>query len=118
MCPSPEPLSRSSKNNESQNSVLQFKEVIIYSFYCKAQQRLKDVSVVQQHPQEQPQKVLKHTNRIFYNIDQSMEHPMGRMPQIFCVFGDLYASGTQRAEVTKSLSNVVPFHTMANRMYE
>ena len=39
-----------------QNSVLQLTEIKIYSFYCKAQQRLKEMWVIKQQPQEQSQK--------------------------------------------------------------
>ena len=76
MSASPEPLGPSSKNIESQlnffrllcnhadnylsedtlqNSVLQFTG-IKNSFHRKAQQRLKEIYLVKQQPQEQPQK--------------------------------------------------------------
>ena len=39
-----------------QNSVVQFTEVKIFSFYCRSQQRLKEICAVKQQPQEQPHK--------------------------------------------------------------
>ena len=39
-----------------QNSVLKFTEIKVYSFYCIAQQRLKEICVVKQQPQERLQK--------------------------------------------------------------
>ena len=50
----------------------------IYSFYCKAQQRLKEIITQTGYS----------TESIF---------------RLFCIFGDFYASGMQDAEVTKSL---------------
>ena len=43
---------------------------------------------------------------IYKNIFRSFDRclcPTGRMPQLFCVFGDFYVSGTEDTEVTKSL---------------
>ena len=43
---------------------------------------------------------------IYKNIFRSFDWclcPTGRMPQLFCVFGDFYVSGTEDTEVTKSL---------------
>ena len=37
-------------------TVLQFTEITIYSFYCKAQQRLKEICVLKQKPREQTHK--------------------------------------------------------------
>ena len=39
-----------------QNSVLQFTEIKIFSFYCRSQQRLKEICAVKQQPHEQPHK--------------------------------------------------------------
>ena len=47
-------------------------------------------------------------NRIFYkNIFRSIDLCVLRdaSVELFCVFGDFYASGTQDAEVRKSLNN-------------
>ena len=115
MCPSPEPLSRSSKNNEFQNSVFQFKEVIMYTFYCKAQQRLRHKCHLTTATRTATEITQTGYSTILINQSNILRDACHKL---FCVFGDLYASSTQGAEVTKSLSNVVPFHTMANRMYE
>ena len=75
----------------------------MYSFCCKSQQTLKEISVVQQQPQEhlpersQKQDILqKHLQSIFASYGMHTTN-------YFCVFGNFYASGTQDAEVTKSL---------------
>ena len=41
------------------NSLLQFTEMKLYSFYRQVQQRLEDICVIRQQPQEQPQKAHK-----------------------------------------------------------
>ena len=61
------------------------------------------IRIVKQQPQQQPQ------NRIFYkNIFRSIDFCVLRdaRHELFCVFGDFYASGTQDAEVTKSLDTL------------
>ena len=40
-------------------SLLKDSEIKIYSFYCQAQQRLKEICIIKQLPQEQPQKLHK-----------------------------------------------------------
>ena len=43
---------------------------------------------------------------LLQKIFKSMDHSLcltGHIPLLFCIFGDLYASGTQDAEITKSL---------------
>ena len=107
MSPCPEPLNPSSKTrvpgslcNQLVN-LRQTPKLCIavywkkkYSFYRPAQQRLKEICAVKQQAQEQPQKSHKQ------NILQKTSS--GRSVCL-CVFGDFYASGTQDAEVTKSL---------------
>ena len=66
-----------------QNSVLKFTEIKVYSFYCIAQQRLKEICVVKQQPQEDKNGYRNHTNRMFYKnifrpIDRSLR-PTGRL---------------------------------------
>ena len=48
------------------DSLLQFTEMKIYSFYRQVQQRLKDICIIKQQPQEQPQK--SHKQDILKNI--------------------------------------------------
>ena len=71
-------------NDRLQNSVLQFTG-INNSFYRNAQQRLKEVYLVKQQPQEQPQKSheqdIQFYKNIFRSIDQSLR-PTGRLPWI------------------------------------
>ena len=58
-----------------QNAVLQFTEIKIYFFYCKAQQRLKEICVVKQNLENSH---INHTNSVFYkngilwSIDRSL----------------------------------------------
>ena len=55
-----------------------------------------------------------HTNRIFYqkSSNQSIVFCVlhDACHELFCVFGDFYASGTHDAEVTKSLLNEGDFN--------
>ena len=44
---------------DSQNSVVKFAEIKVYSFCCKAQQRLKEICVVKKQPQKWLQKSYK-----------------------------------------------------------
>ena len=80
--------------------------ITVYSFYCKAQQRLKEICVVKQWPREQPQK--SHEQDILQNqlkIDRSIFASYAdACHELFCVFEVFYASGAQDAEVIKSLS--------------
>ena len=72
----------------------------IFSFQSQAQQRLKEICVVnQQRQKSHKQDILqKHLQ-----IDQSIFAFYGtHITHYFCVFGDFYASGTQKSEVTKS----------------
>ena len=74
----------------------------IYSFYCKAELRLKRVCFVKHQPQEQSHKkshepdILQHLqiDQLIFASYRDASH------ELFCVFRDFYASGTQ---VTKSL---------------
>ena len=89
-----------------QNSASQFTEIKIHSFYGLAQQRLKEIWVVKQQPQEQPQE--SHKQDILQTnlqIDQSIfaSNGTGRIPQIILRLWVFNASGTQEAELTKSL---------------
>ena len=75
----------------------------MYSFCCKSPQTLKEISVVKQQPQEQlPERSHKHD--ILKKHLQSIFASYGmQTTNYFWVFGNFYASGTQDAEVTKSL---------------
>ena len=88
-----------------QNSVLQFTEITIYSFYCKAQQRLKEICVVKQKPREQPHK--SHEQCILQKrhlmVDRSIFASYAEAYELFGFPGDFYGSGTQDTEVSKSL---------------
>ena len=88
-----------------QNSVLQFTEITMYSFYCKAQQRLKEICVVKQRPREQPHK--SHEQYILQKrhvmVDRSIFASYEEAYELFCFPGDFYGKGTQDTEVTKSL---------------
>lgn len=63
---------------------LQFTEIKYAPSFVKAQQRLKEIWVVKQQPQEHSQKSHQTCH------------------EFFCIFED-YVSGTQNTEVTKSL---------------
>ena len=70
-------------------------------FFCKAQWRLKEICVFKQQPQEQQQK--SHKQDILQKHHWSLL-PTDACHELLCVFGDdFYVSGTQDAEVTKSL---------------
>ena len=70
-------------------------------FFCKAQWRLKEICVFKQQPKEQPQK--SHKQDILQKHHWSLL-PTDACHELLCVFGDdFYVSGTQDAEVTKSL---------------
>ena len=72
------------------NSVLQFTETKIYSFYCKAQRRLKEISVVYQ----QPQKSHKHILQKHLQIRQSIFACYGtHTTNCFACLGNFFASG-------------------------
>jgi len=83
------------------NSLLQFTEMKIYSFYHQVQQRLKDICVIKKQPQEQPQK--SHKQDILYKHLIDLCVLWDAFHKLFCVLWDFYASGTHDAEVTKSL---------------
>ena len=73
--------------------------------FCKAQRILKEICVVKQQPQEQPQK--SHEQDILQKhlqVDRSLRPIQDACRDFLCIFGDFYASGTQDAEVTKSLA--------------
>ena len=73
--------------------------------FCKAQRRPKEICVVKQQPQEQPQK--SHEQDILQKhlqVDRSLRPIQDAYHDFLCIFGDFYASGTQDAEVTKSLA--------------
>ena len=108
--PSPEPSSPSSKNYKSEiENAWAFMLPDIYKImFCKVQRRLKEICVVKQQPQEQPQKsyeqdiLQKHLR-----VDRSLSPIRDACHDfviLLCVFGHVYASGTQDAEVTKSLA--------------
>ena len=86
-------------------TVLQFTEITIYSFYCKAQQRLKEICVVKQKPREQTHK--SHEQCILQKrhlmVNQSIFASYEEAYELFCFLGDFYGSGTQDTEVSKSL---------------
>ena len=82
------------------------------SFYYQAQQKLKEIWVLRQQPQEQPLKshkqdiLQKHFTKT--SSDQSINLCVlwDAYQKLFCIFGNFYESGTQGAEVTKSLENL------------
>ena len=124
MSPSAEPLIPSSKNNKSeienawafkvcnQTDNLETDSKTLYyrllklkmqSFYIfKAQKRLKQICIFKQQPQKSHgmdnYSTKKSSNRsITLCILRDACH------ELFCIFRDFYASGTQDTEVTKSL---------------
>ena len=86
-------------------TVLQFTEITIYSFYCKAQQRLKEICVVKQKPREQTHK--SHEQCILQKrhlmVNRSIFASYEEAYDLFCFLGDFYGSGTQDTEVSISL---------------
>ena len=75
------------------NSVLQFTETKIYSFYCKAQGRLKEISVVYQ----QPQKSHKHILQKHLQIRQSIfACYWTHTTNCFACLGNFFCVRTQR----------------------
>ena len=99
------PLCNQAVNLTPKLCILQFTEIKIYSFYCKAQQRLKEICVVKQKPREQPHK--SHEQYILQNrhlmVDRSIFASYAEGYKSFCFPGDFYGLGTQETEVTKSL---------------
>ena len=89
-----------------QNSVLQFTEITIYSFYCKAQQRLKEICVVKQKPREQTHKSTEQyiLQKRYLMVNRSIFASLyAEAYELFCSPRDFYRSGTQDTEITKSL---------------
>ena len=86
--------------------VLQFTEIKIYSLYCKAQQRLKEICVVKQKLREQPHKSHKQCilQKRYLMVNRSIFASLyAEAYELFCFLGDFHRSGTQDTEVTKSL---------------
>ena len=86
-------------------TVLQFTEITIYSFYRKAQQRLKEICVVKQKPREQTHKwheqcILQKRHLM---VNRSIFASYEEAYDLFCFLGDFYGSGTQDTEVSISL---------------
>ena len=77
----------------------------MYSFYCKAQQRLKEICVVKQRPREQPHKSYEQyiLQKRHVMVDRSIFASYEEAYELFCFPGDFYGKGTQDTEVTKSL---------------
>ena len=81
-------------------TVLQFTEITIYSFYCKAQQRLKEICVVKQKPREQTHK--SHEQCILQKrhlmVNRSIFASYEEAYELFCFLGDFMGQGrrTQR----------------------
>ena len=81
------------------------------SFYCQAQQKLKEIRVLKQQPQEQPLKSLKqdilqkHFTKTSSGQSINLCIPWDVYHKLFCIFGNFYEPGTEDAEVTKSLEN-------------
>ena len=102
--PSPEPSSPSSKNYKSEiENAWAFMLPDIYKImFCKVQRRLKEICVVKQQPQEQPQKsyeqdiLQKHLR-----VDRSLR-PIRDACHDFVillgVFGHVYASGVRQTQ--------------------
>ena len=91
-----------------QNAVFQFTEIKIYSFYCKAQQRLKEICVVKQKSREQPHKsheqyILKKRHLM---VNRSIFACYAKAYELFCFPGDCYQSGTPNTEVSKSCRGI------------
>ena len=99
------PLCNQAFNLTPKLCILQFTEIKIYSLYCKAQQRLKEICVVKQKPREQPHK--SHEQYILQKrhlmVDRSIFASYAEAYELFCFPGDFYQSGTPDTEVTKSL---------------
>ena len=77
----------------------------MYSSYCKTQQRLKEKSVFFTTATRTATEITQtgySTKNILKLINRSLR-PTGPMPQIILRLLGFYASGTQDAEVTKSL---------------
>ena len=81
------------------------------SFYCQAQQKLKEIWVLKQQLQEQPLKSLKRDILQKHFTKTSSDQSINLCilwdvyHKLFCIFGNFYESGTEDAEVTKSLEN-------------
>ena len=89
-----------------QNSVLQFTEITIYSFYSKAQQRLKEICVVKQKPREQTHKSTEQyiLQKRYLMVNRSIFASLyAEAYELFCFPRDFYGSGTQDTEVSKFL---------------
>ena len=69
--------------------------------FCKAQRILKEICVVKQQPQKSHEQDIlqKHLQ-----VDRSLRPIQDACHDFLCIFGDFYASGTQDAEVKKSLA--------------
>ena len=76
-----------------------WKKLKIYSFFCQALQRLKEIWAVKQQPQKSNKQDTSDWSKWSFNLRNAYH-------KLFCVFGDFCASGTQDAEVTKSLYTV------------
>ena len=90
----------------------------MYSFFCKAQQKLKEIGVVEQQPQKvshlsHKQDILQKKKKQIFSTKTSSDRslrPTGSIAQIVLRLWGFYVSGTQDAEVTKSLK----FHWSAS----
>ena len=77
------------------------------SFYCQAQQKLKEIRVLKQQPQEQPLKSLKqdilqkHFTKTSSDQSINLCIPWDVYHKLFCIFGNFYESGTQDSGVKK-----------------
>ena len=88
-----------------QNAVLQFTEIKIYFFYCKPQERLKEICVVKQKPREQLHKSQEQCilQKRHLMVNRSLLASYAEAYELFSFLGDFYGSGTQDTEVSKSL---------------
>ena len=92
------PLCNQAVNLTPKLCILQFTEIKIYSFYCKAQQRLKEICVVKQKPQEQPHKSHEQyilQSRILWSIDRSL-HPTRKDINYFASLGIFMGQGRRK----------------------
>ena len=81
-------------------------------FYCKAQKRVKEISIVYKQPKEQPQKFTQTGYSTKTSSDRLMVlciHGMHTTKINIVRHGDSYASGMQYAELTKSLRGANSF---------
>ena len=102
-----------SMKTDSKMSVLQFTEIEIDSLYCKAQQRLQEKVLFNNSHGTITAIEITQTG---YSTKTSSDHSIDLCilwniyHKLCCFFGDFFPSGTQDAEVTKSLHYHYHYH--------